>query len=163
MFWTRFWRMGSSTIDQTCLSWSVNQMCPQYYSCQQLPKPLRHSWRSRPLGFVWKCCVPHFPNGFADHYPYEKWLFHWGYTQHFQTYPLGFGGSDLFELWLWPSKPMTWRTMKTPTIPVMMFVCTSKHYVNENDKQNNMISTMTTCHIYIYNIIINSNDDEISW
>ena len=20
------------------------------------------------------------PNGFADHYPYEKWLFHWGYT-----------------------------------------------------------------------------------
>ena len=31
-------------------------------------------------GFVWKCCVPHLPNGFADHYPYEKWLFHWGYT-----------------------------------------------------------------------------------
>ena len=23
--------------------------------------------------------VPHFPNGFADHYPYEKWLFHWEY------------------------------------------------------------------------------------
>ena len=20
------------------------------------------------------------PTGFADHYPYEKWLFHWGYT-----------------------------------------------------------------------------------
>ena len=20
------------------------------------------------------------PNGFADHYPYEKWLFHWDYT-----------------------------------------------------------------------------------
>ena len=19
------------------------------------------------------------PNGFADHYPYEKWLFHWEY------------------------------------------------------------------------------------
>ena len=19
------------------------------------------------------------PNGFADHYPYEKWLFHWAY------------------------------------------------------------------------------------
>ena len=28
------------------------------------------------------------PNGFADHYPYEKWLFHWEYTQHFQTNPL---------------------------------------------------------------------------
>ena len=27
------------------------------------------------------------PNGFADHYPYEKWLFHWEYTQHFQTNP----------------------------------------------------------------------------
>ena len=39
-------------------------------------------------GFVWKWCVyPEKPNGFADHYPYEKWLFHWGYTTHFQTYP----------------------------------------------------------------------------
>ena len=38
---------------------------------------------NRPRGFVWKCCV-HLctskPNGFADHYPYEKWLFHWEYT-----------------------------------------------------------------------------------
>ena len=24
-------------------------------------------------------CTPK-PNGFADHYPYEKWLFHWEYT-----------------------------------------------------------------------------------
>ena len=23
---------------------------------------------------------PIVPNGFADHYPYEKWLFHWEYT-----------------------------------------------------------------------------------
>ena len=23
-------------------------------------------------------CTPK-PNGFADHYPYEKWLFHWEY------------------------------------------------------------------------------------
>ena len=28
------------------------------------------------------------PNGFADHHPYEKWLFHWGYIPHFQTYPM---------------------------------------------------------------------------
>ena len=32
---------------------------------------------------IWVClkmlCTPK-PNGFADHYPYEKWLFHWGYT-----------------------------------------------------------------------------------
>ena len=38
---------------------------------------------------IWVClkmlCTPK-PNGFADHYPYEKWLFHWD-TQHFQTNP----------------------------------------------------------------------------
>ena len=32
---------------------------------------------------IWVClkmlCTPK-PNGFADHYPYEKWLFHWEYT-----------------------------------------------------------------------------------
>ena len=27
------------------------------------------------------------PNGFADHYPYEKWLFHWEYIPYFQTNP----------------------------------------------------------------------------
>ena len=42
-------------------------------------------------GFLkWVClkmsCTPK-PTGFADHYPYEKWLFHWEYTQHFQTNP----------------------------------------------------------------------------
>ena len=33
-------------------------------------------------------CTPK-PNGFADHYPYEKWLFHWEYTliPYFQTNP----------------------------------------------------------------------------
>ena len=30
---------------------------------------------------------PIVPNGFADHYPVFKWLFHWEYTQHFQTNP----------------------------------------------------------------------------
>ena len=32
---------------------------------------------------IWVClkmlCTPK-PNGFADHSPYEKWLFHWEYT-----------------------------------------------------------------------------------
>ena len=32
---------------------------------------------------MWVClkmlCTPK-PNGFADHYPYETWLFHWEYT-----------------------------------------------------------------------------------
>ena len=39
---------------------------------------------------VWVCLkivYPIVPNGFADHYPYEKLLFHWEYTQHFQTNP----------------------------------------------------------------------------
>ena len=34
-------------------------------------------------GAIWVClkmsCTPK-PNGFADHDPYEKWLFHWEYT-----------------------------------------------------------------------------------
>ena len=42
---------------------------------------------------IWVClktlCTPK-PNGFADHYPYEKWLFHWEYTQHFQTNPFAY-------------------------------------------------------------------------
>ena len=31
---------------------------------------------------MWVCLkmlYPIVPNGFADHYPYEKWLFHWEY------------------------------------------------------------------------------------
>ena len=32
---------------------------------------------------TWVCLkivYPFLPNGFADHYPYYKWLFHWEYT-----------------------------------------------------------------------------------
>ena len=32
---------------------------------------------------IWVCLkmvsTPLYPNGFHDHYPYEKWLFHWEY------------------------------------------------------------------------------------
>ena len=42
---------------------------------------------------IWVClkmlCTP-TPNGFADHYPYEKWLFHWETLPYFQTSPFGF-------------------------------------------------------------------------
>ena len=35
------------------------------------------------MGNIWVClkmlCTP-TPNGFADHYPVFKWLFHWEYT-----------------------------------------------------------------------------------
>ena len=33
-----------------------------------------------------------------DHYPYIKWLFHWGYTQHFQTHPFMFSDSTHRQL-----------------------------------------------------------------
>ena len=39
------------------------------------------------LGVSENVVYPCVPNGSADHYPYEKWLFHWEYTQHFQTNP----------------------------------------------------------------------------
>ena len=34
---------------------------------------------------------PEKPNGFHDHYPYEKWLFHWEYTI-FSDKPIYFFG-----------------------------------------------------------------------
>ena len=46
---------------------------------------------------IWVClkmlCTPK-PNGFADHYPYEKLLFHWEYTQHFQTNPYNYSNDS---------------------------------------------------------------------
>ena len=41
------------------------------------------------MGVSENVVYPIVPNGFADPYPYEKWLFHWEYTQHFQTNPYG--------------------------------------------------------------------------
>ena len=32
------------------------------------------------MGLSENVVYPIVPNGFADHYPYEKWLFHWEYT-----------------------------------------------------------------------------------
>ena len=32
------------------------------------------------MGVSENVVYPEIPNGFADHYPYEKWLFHWEYT-----------------------------------------------------------------------------------
>ena len=31
------------------------------------------------MGVSENVVYPEKPNGFADHYPYEKWLFHWEY------------------------------------------------------------------------------------
>ena len=33
------------------------------------------------MGLSENVVYPIVPNGFADHYPYDKWLFHWEYTQ----------------------------------------------------------------------------------
>ena len=48
------------------------------------------------LRVIWVCLkiisVPlHTPNGFADHYPVSKWLFHWGYTP--------FSDIPIWKLW----------------------------------------------------------------
>ena len=32
------------------------------------------------VGLSENVVYPEKPNGFADHYPVFKWLFHWGYT-----------------------------------------------------------------------------------
>jgi len=32
------------------------------------------------MGLSENVVYPFLPNGFADHYPYFLWLFHWGYT-----------------------------------------------------------------------------------
>ena len=58
----------------------------------EIPNISKNNKSSKPPT-SWVCLkivYPIVPNGFADHYPYEKWLFHWGYTQHFQTNPLFF-------------------------------------------------------------------------
>ena len=59
--------------------------------------PIEYLWSKAPFepnfgrhNIIWVCLkivYPFLPNGFADHYPVFKWLFHWEYTQHFQTNP----------------------------------------------------------------------------
>ena len=39
------------------------------------------------MGLSENVVYPIVPNGFADHYPYIQWLFHWGFGPHFQTHP----------------------------------------------------------------------------
>ena len=38
------------------------------------------------MGVSENVVYPIVPNGFADHYPYEKWLFHWEYTIIYPTF-----------------------------------------------------------------------------
>ena len=54
---------------------------------RHLPGYIRWDSASHHSGVSENVVYPEKPNGFADHYPYEKWLFHWGFGPHFQTYP----------------------------------------------------------------------------
>ena len=63
---------------------------PIYSGFTSLPKPICQGQQvNLPEmsihGCVWKWLVAIVPNGFADHYPYEKWLFHW------EIYPIILG------------------------------------------------------------------------
>ena len=53
--------------------------------------PLKHNHNH--MGVSENVVYPIVPNGFADHYPYEKWLCHWEYTL-FSDNPT-FWGSNL--------------------------------------------------------------------
>ena len=44
-----------------------------------------------------------------DHYPYEKWLFHWEYTQHFQTYTF-FDAFDGHKKWTSHALPVALKS-----------------------------------------------------
>ena len=51
-------------------------------------RPRNWPWEIH-MGLVMKIVYPKKPNGFADHYPVFKWLFHWGYTP-FSDIPIYF-------------------------------------------------------------------------
>ena len=60
------------------------------------------------MGLSENVVYPKKPNGFADHYPVFKWLFHWGFGPHFQTYPYVDGS------WNRTSRPLTSETNWSP-------------------------------------------------
>ena len=80
--------------------WAPRIRCTRWIAlaCSNL-EAMRVTWKTKQVcGFVWKCCVPK-PNGFADQFPYEKWLFHWGYTP--------FSDTAMY----------TWKYLELPWIP----------------------------------------------
>ena len=74
-------------------AWSVEEVSSQGADCNC------DGWRIYE-GVSENVVYPIVPNGFADHYPVFKWLFHWEYTQHFQTNPwTKLWSLDLLESW----------------------------------------------------------------
>ena len=73
------------------------KLCVNTCSKQKFAGIAKEKWEYEVMAFLGEAygnkgvclkmlCTPK-PNGLADHCPYEKWLFHWEYTQHFQTNP----------------------------------------------------------------------------
>ena len=61
----------------------MQQILPGHFAgpvgwCLRLPERLLANWFPD-MGVSENVVYPIVPNGFADHYPYEKWLFHWEY------------------------------------------------------------------------------------
>ena len=79
----------------------VSGQLSQFQEFQEVD--MAESWQKH--GCVWKCWLnPEKTNGFADHYPYEKWLFHWEYTEHFRTNP----AETVFEI----LRTLPWRQLE---------------------------------------------------
>jgi len=54
---------------------------------------------SKHMGVSENVVYPFLPNGFADHHPVFKWLFHWEYTL-FSDKPIFFL-NDLYDMFSW--------------------------------------------------------------
>ena len=88
--WLWVWQTSSKHIDDIasteCTEGSGKQPLIQYHhSLKGIPTPtarkLATSFQSV-VATIWVCLkivYPIVPNGFADHYPNLKWLFHWEY------------------------------------------------------------------------------------
>ena len=62
-------------------SWSSGRTQRQWNDKKRSSDRSEFPWSSLNsiLGVSENVVYPIVPNGFADHYPYEKWLFHWEY------------------------------------------------------------------------------------
>ena len=93
--------LGCSESKNT--SWTQN--CRRFFRCSHRFSAIRHRMGVSEN----RLCTPK-ANGFADHYPYEKWLFHWEYTLFSDKPGISsvaslskepFGGSELFAIRPW--------------------------------------------------------------
>ena len=102
ILWSSSWRHRRSA--RMFLSWGV---CFLVSSC------------SSAKSSIWVCLkmvsTPK-PNGFADHYPVFKWLFHWGYTP-FSDKPISFQAKYISESFHRRRHSKTWSKPPQPLPP----------------------------------------------